>query len=167
MTINTLRVSPAVRSPQLLRSWPEPSQQFRIRANSGHANRAGASLVGFARIANGLSDLVGLMDKALIGAQQIQASTECVSERSRLHRLVQLLLVLPFLRSSQIEAALGVSRIGARSIFSKGQEEDILLIRKMRGLKLGRLNSSGRPALPCPLVRPPQRFGTNPQRCTS
>lgn len=88
------------------------------------------------RLAASLGETMTLMDRAIAAdRERAQAASE-VSAKSRLPQLLGLLAVMEQLRSSQIEAALGVSRIGVRGIVESGIQLGLVRLRKGRGLNM-------------------------------
>lgn len=105
------------------------------------------------RLASALGEMALLMDKALSADRaRGQAANEC-SAKSRLPQLLGILSVMEQLRSSQIEAALGVTRIGVRGIVDSGTQLGLVRMRKGRGLNMIVLDQARRHNPPLPSRR--------------
>ncbi len=98
----------------------------------------------FGRLSAALAGVAALMDHAVALDREVTAARARVSAKSRLPQLVGLLGIMEQLRSSQIEAALAVTRIGVRGIIESGLELGLVRQRKGRGLTLMEPDTSRR-----------------------
>lgn len=96
---------------------------------------------------------MGLMERAIAMDRERKLAASEVSAKSRLPRLMGLLAVMEQLRSSQIEAALDVSRIGVRGIVESGIQLGLVRLRKGRGLNMIVLDQARRDNPPLPSRR--------------
>lgn len=105
------------------------------------------------RLGSALGELVALMERAVEIDRACDRTAAGVSLKSRLPQLVGVLSIMERLRSSQIEAALNVTRIGVRSIVASGVELRMVRNRKGRGLNMIEIDMSRREAPPLPSRR--------------
>lgn len=107
------------------------------------------------RLTTALGEIMGLMEQAIALDRECSRVVVEVSAKSRLPQVVGLLGIMEQLRSSQIEAALGVTRIGVRGIIENGVQLGAVRQRKSRGLNMIEMDTSRRERLPLPSRRAP------------